>query len=213
MRRIRILLADDHALVSTAFQRLLEPKYEVVGSVVDGRALLKAADELKPDMVLLDIAMPLLNGLDAGRELKKAMPQVKLIYLTMNASSPLAEEAMRAGASGYVLKNAESSDLLQAIENAARGLTFVSAEMRSAMEKTFVRDPNAAKRSRQLTSRQLEVLQMLAEGRALKEIADMLQISYRTVRFHKFRIMEELEITTNSELVQYAIKHGIISCA
>jgi DNA-binding NarL/FixJ family response regulator len=141
------------------------------------------------------------------------MPAVKLIYLTMNSSSELAGEAFRAGASAYVLKNARSSELLKAIDDALRGMSYVSPQIRQAMEKTFVRDPKAVTRARHLTDRQVEVLQLLAEGRALKEVADILQITYRTVRFHKCRIMEELEITTNSELVQYAMRRGMISSA
>jgi DNA-binding NarL/FixJ family response regulator len=213
MRRVRILLADDHTLVCSAFEKLLEPQYEVAGSVGDGRALLKAAAELRPDVVLLDITMPLLNGLDAGRELKKMMPNVKLIYLTMNTNSAFAGEALRAGASAYVLKNSKSSELLEAIDDALRGISFVSPQIRRAMEETFIRDPKAVARPKHLTDRQVEVLQMLAEGRTMQQIADILQITHRTVRFHKCRIMEELEITTNSELVHYAMKHGMIASA
>jgi DNA-binding NarL/FixJ family response regulator len=213
MKRARILLADDHALICSAFEKLLEPHYEIAGTVGDGRALLKAAVELRPDVVLLDIAMPLLNGLDAGRELKKMMPTVKVIYLTMNTNSEFAGEALRAGASAYVLKNSKCSELLQAINDALRGISFVSPQIRRAMEETFIRDPRAVARTKRLTDRQVEVLQMLAEGRNMQEIADILQISHRTVRFHKGRIMEELEITRNSQLVQYAMMHGMIAAA
>jgi len=213
MKRIRILLADDHTMICAGFQKLLEPHYEVVGSVADGRALLKAADELKPDVVLLDVAMPLLNGLDAARALKKTMPHVKLIFLTMNPDSDIAAEAFRAGASAYLLKNSQASELLQAVHNVVRGLSYVTPQISRAMEESFIRDPRAANRPRELTDRQREVLQMLAEGRSMKEIAFILQITHRTVRFHKARIMEELGITTNSELVKYALKQGIISAA
>jgi DNA-binding NarL/FixJ family response regulator len=213
MKRVRILLADDHTLICSAFEKLLEPHYEIAGSVGDGRALLKAAAELRPDVVLLDITMPLLNGLDAGRELKKMMPAVKLIYLTMNADSDFAVEALRAGASAYVLKNSESSELLQAINDALKGISFVSPQIRKAIEETFIRDPRAVARPKHLTDRQVEVLQMLAEGRTMQQIADILQITRRTVRFHKSRIMEELEITTNSQLVQYAMMHRMIAAA
>jgi DNA-binding NarL/FixJ family response regulator len=211
MTRVRILLADDHTLVCSAFAKLLEPRYEVVGSVGDGRALLEAAAEFKPDVVLLDITMPLLNGLDAGRELKKMMPNVKLIYLTMNTNSAFAGEALRAGASAYVLKNSKSSELLRAIDDALRGISFVSPQIRRAMEETFIRDSKAVGRPEHLTDRQTEVLQMLAEGRTMQEIADILQITHRTVRFHKCQMMEALRITTNAELVHYAMKHGMIS--
>jgi DNA-binding NarL/FixJ family response regulator len=213
MGRVRILLADDHEMVCAGFQKLLEPQYEVVGSVGDGRALLKAAAELKPDVVLVDLGMPLLNGLDAGRELKRRMPDIKLIFLTMNPDSDLAAEALRIGASGYLLKNSPASELLQAVHDAIRGISYVTPQIRRAREETFIRDPRAVNRPKHLTGRQREVLQMLAEGRSMKEIADVLQITFRTVRFHKSRIMEELEITTNSELVQYAIKHGMIALA
>jgi DNA-binding NarL/FixJ family response regulator len=204
-------LADDHGLVCSAFQKLLEPQYDVVGTVGDGRALLKAAASLKPEVVLVDIAMPMLNGLDAGRELKKQMPEIKLIYLTMNSTREVAEEALRAGASAYVLKNARCSELIQAIEGALRGRSYVSPHVRRAMAAALIRNPRSADRPMHLTNRQVEVLQMFAEGLSLKEIADALQISYRTVRFHKFGIMEELGIQTNSELVQYAMKRGMIS--
>ena len=211
MRRIRILLADDHTMICDSFQKLLEPQYEVVGSVGDGRSLLKAAVELKPDLVLVDVGMPLLNGLDAGRELKKSMPSVKLIFLTMNPDPDVASEALRIGASGYLLKTSRGAELLQAVHDVVRGTSYVTPQIRQEMEQLFIRDPKALSRTKQLTGRQREVLQMLAEGRSAKEIAYILQISLRTVRFHKYRIMEELGITTNSELVQYAIKHSVIS--
>ena len=213
MTRTRILLADDHVMISAGFQSLLEPYYDVVGSVADGRALLKAAAELKPDVVLLDVGMPMLNGLDAARELKKLMPHVKLVFLTMNADADIAAEAFRAGASAYLLKNSQPAELLQAIHDVVRGRSYVTPEISRAMEERFIRDPQAANRPRELTGRQREILQMLAEGRSMKEIAYILQITHRTVRFHKAQIMEELGISTTSELVKYALKRGIISAA
>jgi DNA-binding NarL/FixJ family response regulator len=213
MKRIRILLADDHTLFCSLLRDLLEPEYEVVGSVSDGKELLKAALSLRPDVVLADIGMPSLNGLDAGRRLKQANPQVKLIYLTMNNNVEYAREALQAGASAFVLKNALSSELLKAIRDALRGVSYVAPEIRQAMAEAFIRDPHAVSRPQHLTDRQREVLQMLAEGRSLGEIATLLQISYRTVRFHKLRIMEELGISKNTELVKYAMKHGMISPA
>jgi DNA-binding NarL/FixJ family response regulator len=211
MRRISILLADDHTMFCAALQKLLEPEYEVVGCVGDGRALVKTAMNLKPDLVLVDVGMPLLNGLDAGRELKKLMPRTKLIFLTMNPDPDVASEALRIGASGYLLKNSRGEELLQAVHNAVRGISYVTPQITHAIEQSFIRDPGSLTRPRHLSARQREVLQMLAEGRTMKEIAYILQISLRTVRFHKYRIMEELGIKTNSELVQYAIKHAIIS--
>jgi DNA-binding NarL/FixJ family response regulator len=213
MARVRILLADDHVMISAGFRKLLEPQYEVVGSVENGRALLKTATELKPDVVIVDVGMPLLNGLDAARELRKQMPQVKVIFLTMNTDSDIAAEALRAGASAYLLKNSNPSELQQAVHDVVRGLSYVTPQIKKGMEETFIRDPQAASRHRELTGRQREVLQMLAEGRSMKEIAYVLQITHRTVRFHKTRIMEELGITTTSELVKYAIKEGMISAS
>lgn len=211
MKRTRILLADDHTMICAGFQKLLEPQYEVVGSVADGRALLKSAAELQPDLVLVDVGMPLLNGLDAGRELKKSMPKVKLIFLTMNPDPDVASEAFRIGASGYLLKNSDGSELLRAVHDALRGISYVTPQVARALEQSLIQNPKSLHRSKQLSDRQREVLQMLAEGRSMKEIAYILQISVRTVRFHKYGIMQELGITTNSELVQYAIKHAIIS--
>ena len=211
MRRTTILLADDHTMIRDGLRKLLEPEYEVVGCVGDGRALVKSVQDLKPDLVLVDVGMPLLNGLDAGREVKKLAPRVKLIFLTMNPDPEVASEALRIGASGYLLKNSPGEELLQAVHNAVRGTSFVTPQISHAIEQRFIHDPKSLNKPRQLSDRQREVLQMLAEGRSMKEIAYVLEISHRTVRFHKYRIMEELGITTNAELVQYAIKHAIIS--
>jgi DNA-binding NarL/FixJ family response regulator len=211
MRRTRILIADDHTMICAGFRKLLEPEFEVVGAVADGRALLKAAEELQPDLALVDVGMPLLNGLDAVRELKKIMPGLKVIFLTMNPDPDIVREALRIGASGYLLKNSEAAELLPAVRGVLRGSSYLTPQVQRAMQANFIRDPNSLARPRQLSDRQREVLQMLAEGRSLKEIAYTLEISLRTVRFHKDRIMEELGITSNSELVRYAIKHSIIS--
>lgn len=211
MGRIRIMIADDHTMIAAGFQKLLEPHYEVVGWVADGHALLKAAPELKPDVVLLDVGMPLLNGLDAARELKEKMPHVKLIFLTMNPGADIAAEAFRIGASAYLLKTSKASELLQAIHAVVKGGSYVTPQIKRAMDERFIRDPKRLERRKELTARQREVLQMVAEGRSMMEIASILQITHRTVRFHKAKIMEELEITTNSDLVKYAISHGVIS--
>jgi DNA-binding NarL/FixJ family response regulator len=211
MARTKIVLADDHTLFCNLLRELLEPEFEVVGSVTDGRELLKALASLRPDVVLMDIGMPTLNGLDAGRQLKAQYPQIKLIYLTMNNSVEHARAAMRVGASGFVLKNTQSSELLGAIRGALRGISYVAPEIRKAMSEIFIRDPRAVDRPQHLTDRQREVLQLVAEGRSLQEIADVLDISYRTVRFHKVRIMEELGTSNNADLVKYAMKHGMTS--
>jgi DNA-binding NarL/FixJ family response regulator len=210
VKRTTILVADDHSMMCAGLQKILEPEYEVISSVGDGRSLVKKAVELKPDVVLVDVGMPMLNGLDAGRELKKLMPRVKLIFLTMNSDPAVASEALRLGASGYLLKNSKSDELLQAIKNALQGISCVTPQISQALEERFIRDPKSLTRPTHLSDRQREVLQMLAEGRSMQEIATVLQISRRTVRFHTHQIMEELGIKTNSELVQYAIKHAMI---
>jgi len=211
MKRTRILIADDHTMVSAGLRKLLEPEFEVIGSVEDGRALVRAAAESKPDLVLVDVGMPFLNGLDAVRQLKSLAPSTKIIFLTMIPDPDVASEALRIGISGYLLKTAREEELLQAVRNALKGLSYVSPQISHALEESFVRDPRSLNRSKHLTTRQLEIVQMLAEGRQMKEIARILGISFRTVRFHKYQIMQELQIKSIAELVQYAIKHSIIS--
>jgi DNA-binding NarL/FixJ family response regulator len=211
MRRTSILLADDHSMICEGLKKMLEPEFEVIGCVKDGHALVKTATELKPDLVLVDVGMPVLNGLDAVRELKKIVPRVKVIFLTMNPDPDIASEALRIGASGYLLKNSEGEELLRAVRGAVRGSSYVTPQMSEAMEESFIRNPKSVGRPKQLSDRQREVLQMLAEGRPMQEVADVLHISRRTVRFHKHQIMEELGIKTNAELVQYAVKHSIVT--
>lgn len=210
MKRTRILLADDHTIVSAGLRRLLEPENEVIGIVEDGLALLKAAAELRPDLVIVDIGMPLLNGLDAVREVKKNAPATKIIFLTMDPDIDVACEALQVGVSGYLLKTSGENELLSAVHCVLRGTSYVAPEIRRAMEENFIRDPKSLTQSKHLTPRQVEITQMLAEGRSMKEIANILNISFRTVRFHKYQIMQELQIKSIAELVQYAIKHSII---
>src|SRR4051812_33799192 len=204
MKRPRVLLADDHRLLREAIAHLLEPSCEVVGAVGDGRALLEAAQELRPDIVVLDIAMPLLNGLDAARQLKGLMPEVRLIFLTVSEDPDLAAEAFRAGASGYLLKNSAASELFKAIQEVSQGRSYVTPLATQGLVGTLLREPGPARPAGPLSARQREVLQLLAEGRTMKEIARILAITPRTVAFHKYRMMEELGIRTGAELVQYA---------
>ena len=211
MRRPRVLLADDHRLLREAFAQLLEPGCDVVGAVADGRALLAAAHELRPDIVVLDIAMPLLNGLDAARQLKGLMPEVRLIFLTVSEDPDLAAEAFRAGASGYLLKNSAASELFKAIQEVSQGRSYVTPLATQGLVGSLIRDPGPARGTGQLSMRQREVLQLLAEGRTMKEIARILAITPRTVAFHKYRMMEDLGIKTSAELVQFAIKHHIVA--
>jgi DNA-binding NarL/FixJ family response regulator len=211
MKRSRVLLADDHQMLLDALKELLEPTYEVVGLVTDGRALLKAAEKLRPDIIVLDIAMPQLNGLDAGRQLRQSMPSVKLIYMTMNEDPYLVGEAFRAGASAYLLKQAAGLELNRAIEVVLKGGSFVTPSVAKGLGDISMRDPKSRETAPQPTARQREVIQLLAEGRTMKEVAKLLYITPRTVAAHKYTAMELLQVKTNAELIQYAIKHRIIS--
>ena len=211
MRRPRVLLADDHRLIREAFAQLLEPGCDVVGAVADGRALLAAAQDLRPDIVVLDIAMPLLNGLDAARQLKALMPEVRLIFLTVSEDPDLAAEAFRAGASGYLLKNSAASELFQAIQEVSQGRSYVTPLATQGLVGSFLRESGAVSGADRLSVRQREVLQLLAEGRTMKEIARILAITPRTVAFHKYSMMEDLGIRTSAELVQFAVKHHIVA--
>ncbi len=210
-RRPRVLLADDHTLLLGAFKELLEPECDVVGTVGDGRALLAAAEQLRPDVIVLDIAMPLMNGLDAGRQLKKALPEVKLIFLTMNQDPALAIEAFRAGASGYLLKTSAASELLKAIEEATKGRSYVTPLMTQDLVEALMSGPQERNSAGQPTPRQREVLQLLAEGCSMKEAARILGVTPRTIAFHKYRIMKQFRLKSNAELIQFAIRQGVVS--
>ena len=211
MRRPRVLLADDHRLLREAFAQLLEPGCDVVGAVADGRALLEAARELRPDIVVLDVAMPLLNGLDAARQLKGLMPEVRLIFLTVSEDPDVAAEPFRAGASGYLLKNSAASELFKAIQEVSQGRSYITPLATEGLVGSLIREPGASRGTGQLSTRQREVLQLLAEGRTMKEVARILTITPRTVAFHKYSMMEDLGIKTSAELVQFAIKHHIVT--
>src|SRR5882762_10405786 len=205
----RVILADDHTILVEAFRKLLEPTCEVVATVADGHALLEVAPKLRPDVIVLDIAMPLLNGLDAGRQVKEIVPGVKLIFLTMNEDPDLAVEAIRMGASGYLLKKSAASELFKAIQAALKGKSYITPQIAKGMEEAFIRDPEG-KKHHSLTSRQREVVQLLAEGKSMKEAADILNVATRTIAFHKYRIMEDLKLKTTAELIQFAMKNRIV---
>jgi DNA-binding NarL/FixJ family response regulator len=209
--RTRVLLADDHTLITDALSKLLEAEFEVVGSVGDGRALLKAAIDLRADVVVLDIGLPLLNGLDAGQQLRERNPEIKIVYLTQNRDPHLAAEAFRRKASGYLLKNSAASELSLAIREAVRGRSYVSPVIAKDMMECMLNRGPGGEGLPGLTPRQREVLQLLAEGKSMKEVAAILSITTRTVEFHKYRIMELLSLKTNAELVQYAVRQGIVS--
>lgn len=212
MSKVRILLADDHKMVTEGLRALLEPEFELVGIVEDGHALLEMAKQTNPDVIIADITMPSLNGIDAVEQLKKTGSQAKVVFLTMHHDAMYANRAFEAGASGFVLKHSASEELLTAIREVLKGRTYVTPIIAEELMQTY-KNGNEIKKDpvRKLTSRQREVLQLLAEGKSAKEVAKSLHISSRTVEFHKYQIMEELSIKTSAGLVQFAIKHGIIS--
>lgn len=207
--RLRVLLADDHTLLLGAFEKLLAGDCDVVGQVGDGRALVAAATALKPDLIVLDIAMPILNGLDAARQIKQQAPNVKMIFITMNEDPGLAAEAFRAGASGYVLKRCAASELTAAIHELRQGRTYVTPLIAQDLAGALM-DAEEGQAASEPTPRQREVLQLLAEGRLMKEVAGILNLTPRTVAFHKYRMMAQLKVKTTAELIQYAIKQHIV---
>lgn len=209
MRRPRVLLADDHALILGAFEKLLSEECDIVGQVSDGRALVAAAETLKPDVVVVDISMPVLNGLEAGRQLKQKVRDVKLVFLTMNEDPDLAAEAFRAGASGYLLKRSAASELAMAIREVSQGRSYVTPLITAGLVGSL-QHPDDRASARELTARQREVLQLLAEGRSMKEVANVLNVTPRTVAFHKYRMMEQLKVKSTAELVQYAVRQRIV---
>jgi DNA-binding NarL/FixJ family response regulator len=209
----RVLLADDHQLFLEGLESLLEDDFDVVGMVGDGRALVRAAKKLKPDVIVADVSMPSLNGIDATRQIMKETPHAKVVLLTMHPDVRYAARGMEAGASGYVLKQSASSELVTAIREALQGKTYVTPAvtgelLRSYRDGVVTGDTDAI---RSITPRQREVLQLLAEGHSAKEVAALLAISPRTVEFHKYRMMETLKIKTSAELIRFAIRQGIVS--
>jgi len=208
----RILIADDHTLVAEACKKLLDSEYEVVATVGDGRALVRAAVELKPHLIIVDVAMPLLNGLDAGQQVKEFLPAVKLVYLTINHDADLAAEAFRRGASGYLLKTCAASELVTAVREVLRGKSYLSPIIaKDTVDFLLRQDKRMIDEAERLTERQREVLQLLAEGKCMKEVAAVLNITTRTVAFHKYRIMELLNAKSSAELVQYAMRNHLIA--
>ena len=212
--RPRILMADDHSLVLAGLRRLVEEEADVVGTVEDGRALVEQAQRLRPDLIFLDISMPLLNGLDAARQLSKLVPDSKLIFLTMHATPTYVTEAFKAGAVGYLLKQSAEVELRHAIQAVLRGQHYMTPSVTKTMlgatlhphERPVSKRPVTA-----LTPRQREVLQLIAEGKGSRAIASMLHISIKTVEFHRTRIMEELDLHSTAELTRYAVGEGLVS--
>jgi DNA-binding NarL/FixJ family response regulator len=212
MKKIRVLLADDHKIILEGLRGLLETEFELVGTVEDGRALVEESQRLQPDVVVVDISMPLLNGIEAARQIKKQNEDIKIVFLTMHPDVTYATRAFEVGASGYVLKHSAPSELVAAIREAIRGRTYVTPIVAGELIQSYRQGAHLnAGAAGKLTARQREVLQLLAEGRSAKEIANILNVSPRTVEFHKYKMMEQLNISTSAELVQYAVKHGIVS--
>ena len=212
MKKTRVLLADDHKIILEGLRGLLEPEFEIVGNVEDGRALVEATQRLHPDVVVVDISMPLLNGIEAVRQIRKINRQIKIVFLTMHPDVTYATMAFDAGASGYVLKNSASRELVTAINEVMLGGTYVTPIIAGELLQTYKKAASGKDVfDKKLTTRQREILQLLGEGHSAKEIADMLSISPRTVETHKYNIMEELNLQTTADLIKFAIKHGIVS--
>ncbi|MDX1410902.1 MAG: response regulator transcription factor [Nitrospirales bacterium] len=212
MSRPRILLADDHTLVLEGLSKLLEKDFELVGTVEDGRTLVNLAQELDPEVVILDISMPQLNGIDAARQIHKLLPNCKLVFLTMHTDPHYAQEAFQAGASGYLLKRSAASELTQAIQAVLKDQYYVTPAITKEVFLPFLKQsPPLSSNKDPLTPRQREVLQLVAEGQCTKDIATILNLSIKTVEFHKSHIMKELDLHTTAELTKYAISHGLVS--
>jgi DNA-binding NarL/FixJ family response regulator len=211
MRRVRVLIADDHRMLVEGLERLLVPEFELVGVVEDGLAMVEAAKALKPDVIVADITMPLLNGIEALEEIKKFDSTVRVVFLTMHRDVAYARRALEAGAAGFVLKHSASKELVLAVRAAAQARTYVTpalaAEVLQAMTQrsSQTQDPVAM-----LTLRQREILRLLVEGLTAKQIAARLDISYRTVEFHKYRMTELLGLNSSAELIHFAIRHDIV---
>jgi DNA-binding NarL/FixJ family response regulator len=212
MARPRLLIADDHPLILEGLLRLLTEAYDIVGSAADGRALIEAADRLQPDLIVLDIALPLMNGIEAARRIRSDNPGARLVFVTQYTDRHYVQEAFRAGASGYVVKQSASSELAAAITEALRGRYYISESLKQGLPAALLggKTNPAELFGGALTPRQREVLQLLAEGRSAKEIAEILRISHKTVEFHKACIMDELGLRTTAELTRYAIANGIV---
>jgi DNA-binding NarL/FixJ family response regulator len=209
--RTRVLLADDHQMLADALKGILEPRFEVVGTVRDGRTLVETAAKLQPEIIVVDIAMPQLNGLDAARQLRRTTPNAKIVIMTMNEDPDLVGVSFRAGASAFLLKQGAALELTEAIEHVLKGRSYITPGAAKGQQEIALREPKAREHTAEPTARQREVIQLLAEGHSMKEVASILHITKRTVAAHKYSVMEHLQLKTNADLVQYAIKHNIIS--
>jgi DNA-binding NarL/FixJ family response regulator len=212
MPKAKILLADDHSLILEGIRRLLEGHHELLGSVSDGATLVKHALRLHPEIVVLDVAMPILNGIDAAREIRKSLPDIKFLFISMHANASYVRKAVAAGASGYVLKSGAAEELLQAIDAARRGKVYFSPGLAAnVVEEAVLKPPRWPSRPIELTDRQRQILQLIAEGKQNKDIARLLFVSIRTVEFHRGRLMARLGARTVAELTRFAIAEGLIA--
>jgi len=212
MHRSRVLIADDHTLVADLCKKLLEMEFHVIGTVRDGRALLQSAVDLRPDVIVVDIAMPILNGLDAGQQVKEMLPAVKLVFLTMNPDPEVAAEAFRRGASGYLLKTSAADEMVLAVRKVLRGMSYISPRLsKETVDYLRRQSKMPVEEEERLTFRQREVLQLLAEGKVMKEVGGILNMTTRTVAFHKYRIMDVLGARSSADLVRYAIRNHLIA--
>jgi DNA-binding NarL/FixJ family response regulator len=210
MDKPRLLIADDHKIFVEGMKRLLSADFDIAGVAEDGRKLVAAAEKLRPDVIVADISMPMLNGIDAVRQIKKAHPEITVVFLTMHPDAAYAVSAFKAGGSGYVLKNSAPDELITAIREGLQGRTYVTPLIAGKLMHAYESGAHTAPETAiTLTSRQREVLQLLAEGHSAKDIAAILNISVKTVEYHKYRMMEDLGIKTTAELVRYAVKQGI----
>jgi DNA-binding NarL/FixJ family response regulator len=211
MKRPRVLLADDHRMVAEGLKALLTAEFDLAGVVEDGRALVEAAQILRPDVIVSDITMPHLNGIDAWTQIKKTNPNAKIVFLTMHPDAAYARRALEAGASGFILKHSTPQELVLAVRAALEGRTFITPALAAEVLQSFRESPKAKDPVAALTARQREVLQLLAEGKSSKEIGSLLSISARTVEFHKYQMMETLGTENSAELIGFAIKHGLVA--
>jgi DNA-binding NarL/FixJ family response regulator len=212
MNKSRILIADDHQILAEGLRGLLEPEFEVVAVVADGRELVAAAKKHQPDLIVADVTMPSLNGIEAVAQLRDDGVAAKVVFLTMHRDVAYARRAMEAGASGFVLKHSAASELVTAVREALQGQTYVTPLIAGELLQSYRGvDPGPHNAAHGLTARQREVLQLFAEGRSAKEVAAVLKISIRTAEAHKARVLEALGLRTTAELVRYAIRNGIIS--
>jgi DNA-binding NarL/FixJ family response regulator len=209
MVRPRILLADDHTLVAEGLRKLLDPEFEIAAVVSDGRSLLNAAVEIKPDIIVLDLGLPLLSGMEAGQELKRLLPLTKIVVVTTNEDPEVARAALKQWASAYLVKRSAGSELTKALREVLKGRSYVTPRFAQRLMEGFIRDP-LPHSPKELTPRQREVLHLLAEGRTMKETAELLHLAPRTIAFHKYRIMEEFGLKSNSDLVRFAIREHVI---